>query len=38
MDRNGADSRILVNFIMPGKDPGGIIIPILLGVAGGLLG
>jgi uncharacterized membrane protein YeaQ/YmgE (transglycosylase-associated protein family) len=29
---------LLARFIMPGKDPGGIIITILLGVGGGLLG
>jgi len=28
----------LAKFIMPGKDPGGLIITILLGVAGALLG
>jgi len=28
----------LAKFIMPGKDPGGIIITILLGIGGGLLG
>lgn len=28
----------LAKFIMPGKDPGGIIVTILLGVVGGLLG
>jgi uncharacterized membrane protein YeaQ/YmgE (transglycosylase-associated protein family) len=29
---------LLAKFIMPGKDPGGIIITILLGIGGGLLG
>ena len=29
---------LLARFIMPGKDPGGFIITILLGVGGGLLG
>jgi uncharacterized membrane protein YeaQ/YmgE (transglycosylase-associated protein family) len=29
---------LLAKFIMPGKDPGGIIITILLGTGGGLLG
>jgi uncharacterized membrane protein YeaQ/YmgE (transglycosylase-associated protein family) len=28
----------LAKLIMPGKDPGGIIVTILLGIAGGLLG
>lgn len=28
----------LAKFIMPGKDPGGIIVTILIGIAGGLLG
>ena len=28
----------LAKFIMPGDDPGGIIITILLGIGGGLLG
>ncbi len=29
---------LLAKFIMPGKDPGGIIITILLGIGGSLLG
>jgi len=29
---------LLAKFIMPGKDPGGIIITALLGIGGGLLG
>jgi uncharacterized membrane protein YeaQ/YmgE (transglycosylase-associated protein family) len=29
---------LLAKFIMPGKDPGGIIITILLGVGGAMLG
>jgi len=29
---------LLARFIMPGKDPQGIIITILLGIGGGLLG
>ncbi len=29
---------LLAKFIMPGKDPGGIIITVLLGIGGGLLG
>src|SRR4051812_1553231 len=28
----------IAKFIMPGKDPGGIIITMLIGIAGGLLG
>lgn len=28
----------LAKFIMPGKDPGGILVTILIGVVGGLLG
>ena len=29
---------IVGKFLMPGKDPGGFVITILLGIAGGLLG
>jgi len=29
---------LLAKFLMPGKDPGGIIITILLGIGGALLG
>ncbi|MDP4223925.1 MAG: GlsB/YeaQ/YmgE family stress response membrane protein [Bacteroidota bacterium] len=29
---------LLAKFIMPGKDPGGIIITILIGIGGALLG
>ena len=29
---------VIAKFLMPGKDPGGIIITILLGVAGAFLG
>jgi len=29
---------IIAKFIMPGKDPGGIIITSLIGIGGGLLG
>ena len=29
---------IIAKFIMPGKDPGGIIVTILLGIVGALLG
>ncbi len=28
----------LAKFILPGRDPGGIIVTILIGIAGGLLG
>ena len=31
------DRRALAKFIMPGKDPGGIFITMLIGVAGALL-
>jgi uncharacterized membrane protein YeaQ/YmgE (transglycosylase-associated protein family) len=34
----GLLAGIVAKFIMPGKDPGGIIITILLGVAGAFLG
>jgi len=34
----GLIAGILAKWIMPGKDPGGIIVTILLGVAGGFLG
>ena len=33
----GAVAGILGKFIMPGKDPGGFIVTILLGIAGALL-
>ena len=29
---------VIAKFIMPGKDPGGLIITILLGIAGALVG
>jgi uncharacterized membrane protein YeaQ/YmgE (transglycosylase-associated protein family) len=29
---------VIAKFIMPGKDPGGIIVTILLGIAGALVG
>ena len=29
---------VIAKFIMPGKDPGGIIVTILIGIAGSLLG
>ncbi len=29
---------VLAKFIMPGKDPGGIIVTILIGIAGAFLG
>ncbi len=34
----GLIAGLLEKFIMPGKDPGGIIITILLGIGGGFLG
>jgi uncharacterized membrane protein YeaQ/YmgE (transglycosylase-associated protein family) len=34
----GLVAGVLAKFIMPGRDPGGIIVTILLGVAGAFLG
>lgn len=34
----GAIAGALAKWIMPGRDPGGIIITILLGIVGGVLG
>ena len=34
----GLIAGVLAKWIMPGKDPGGLIVTILLGIAGGLLG
>lgn len=34
----GLIAGAIAKFILPGKDPGGIILTILIGVAGGLLG
>ena len=34
----GLIAGLLAKFIMPGKDPGGIIITILLGIGGALIG
>ena len=34
----GLVAGALAKFIMPGRDPGGIIVTILIGIAGGLLG
>ncbi|THA75800.1 GlsB/YeaQ/YmgE family stress response membrane protein [Streptomyces sp. A0592] len=34
----GLFAGIIAKMLMPGKDPGGIIITILIGIAGGLLG
>jgi uncharacterized membrane protein YeaQ/YmgE (transglycosylase-associated protein family) len=34
----GLIAGALAKFIMPGRDPGGIIVTILIGIAGGLLG
>lgn len=33
----GAVAGVLGKFVMPGKDPGGFIVTILLGIAGALL-
>lgn len=34
----GLIAGVLAKWIMPGKDPGGLIITIIIGIAGGLLG
>ena len=34
----GLVAGALAKFIMPGKDPGGIIVTILIGIAGAILG
>ena len=34
----GLIAGLIAKFIMPGKDPGGIIITSLIGIGGGLLG
>lgn len=34
----GLIAGALAKWIMPGKDPGGLIVTILIGIAGGLLG
>ena len=34
----GLIAGILAKWIMPGDDPGGIIVTILIGIAGGLIG
>lgn len=34
----GLIAGAIAKFIMPGRDPGGIIVTILIGIAGGLLG
>lgn len=34
----GLIAGILAKWIMPGRDPGGIIVTILIGIAGGLIG
>ncbi len=38
MDRNGVNRRGARKFLMPGKDPGGMIITILIGIAGSFVG
>ena len=34
----GLIAGVLAKWVMPGDDPGGIIVTILIGIAGGLLG
>jgi uncharacterized membrane protein YeaQ/YmgE (transglycosylase-associated protein family) len=34
----GLIAGVLAKWIMPGRDPGGIFVTILIGIAGGLLG
>ena len=34
----GLIAGVIAKFIMPGKDPGGIIVTILLGIAGAIVG
>ena len=34
----GLIAGVLAKWIMPGDDPGGIIVTVLIGIAGGLLG
>lgn len=34
----GLIAGVLAKWIMPGDDPGGVIVTILIGIAGGLLG
>jgi uncharacterized membrane protein YeaQ/YmgE (transglycosylase-associated protein family) len=34
----GLVAGILAKWIMPGRDPGGIIVTILIGIAGGVIG
>ena len=34
----GLIAGVIAKFLMPGDDPGGIIITILIGIAGGLIG
>ncbi|MFI8966918.1 GlsB/YeaQ/YmgE family stress response membrane protein [Streptomyces sp. NPDC053493] len=34
----GLFAGIIAKFLMPGRDPGGVIVTILIGIAGGLLG
>jgi uncharacterized membrane protein YeaQ/YmgE (transglycosylase-associated protein family) len=38
LDRTGAIVGVIAKFIMPGRDPGGIIITILIGIAGAFIG
>jgi uncharacterized membrane protein YeaQ/YmgE (transglycosylase-associated protein family) len=34
----GLVAGVLAKWIMPGRDPGGVIVTIMIGIAGGLLG
>jgi uncharacterized membrane protein YeaQ/YmgE (transglycosylase-associated protein family) len=34
----GLIAGVFAKFILPGRDPGGVIVAIMLGIAGGLLG
>jgi uncharacterized membrane protein YeaQ/YmgE (transglycosylase-associated protein family) len=34
----GLVAGIIAKFIMPGRDPGGLIVTVLIGIAGGMLG
>ncbi len=34
----GLIAGVLAKWVMPGKDPGGIFVTILIGIAGGLIG
>ncbi len=34
---SGGIAGVIAKFIMPGKDPGGMVVTVLLGIAGGVL-